>query len=90
MIVSNYEPLLRTFVADNAAALTAWDVDVDDFTTLVYRRTTATFVERPAGITLASRLLGHANEQITRASYVVCAVEVDLSSIDILDEVLGS
>ncbi len=90
MIVSNYEPLLRTFVDDNAAALTAWGVDVDDFTTHLYRRTTATFVERPAGITLASRLLGHANEQITRASYGVCAVEVDPITIDILDEVLGS
>ncbi|MCD1267413.1 hypothetical protein B5M43_000900 [Microbacterium sp. MEC084] len=90
MIVSNYEPLLRTFVDDNAAALTTRGVDVDDFTTHLYRRTTATFVERPAGIRLASRLLGHANEQITRASYVVRTVEVDPITIDILDEVLGS
>lgn len=90
MIVSNDEPLLRTFVDDNAAALTTRGVDVDDFTTHLYRRTTTTFVERPAGIRLASRLLGHANEQITRASYVVGAVEVDPITIDILDGVLGS
>lgn len=90
MIVSNYEPLLRTFVDDNAAALTAWGVDVDEFTTHLHRRTTATFVERPAGITLASRMFGHANEQITGTSYVVGAVEVDPITIDILDEVLGS
>lgn len=90
MIVSNYEPLLHTFVDDNAAALAARGVDVDDFTTHLYRRTPATFVERPAGVTLASRLLGHANEQITRASYGVCAVEVDPITIYILDEVLGS
>ncbi|HKP06025.1 MAG TPA: hypothetical protein VJU58_02105 [Microbacterium sp.] len=90
MIVSNYEPLLRTFVDDNAAALTTRGVDVDDFTTHLYRGATATFVERPAGIRLVSRLLGHANEQITRASDVVCAVEVDPITIDILDEALGS
>lgn len=41
------------------------------------------------GITLASRLLGHANEQITRASYVVSALEVDPITIDILDDILG-
>jgi integrase len=90
MSVSNYERLLRTFVDDNAKALSALGVDVDEFTTHLYRRTTATFVERAAGITLASRLLGHANEQITRASYVVSAVEVDPITIEILDEVLGS
>lgn len=89
MSVSNYERLLRTFVDDNAQALTDLGVDVEEFTTHLYRRTTATFVERAAGITLASRLLGHANEQITRASYVVSAVEVDPITIDILDQVLG-
>jgi len=89
MSVSNYERLLRTFVDDNAAALTALGVDVDEFTTHLYRRTTATFVERAAGITLASRLLGHANEPITRASYVVSVLQADPITIDILDEVLG-
>ena len=89
MSVSNYERLLRTFVEDNRAALIALEVDVEDYSTHLYRRTTATFVERAAGITLASRLLGHANEQITRASYVVSAVEVDPITIDILDDVLG-
>ena len=90
MSVSNYERLLRTFVEDNRAALIALDVDIEEYSTHLYRRTTATLVERAAGITLASRLLGHANEQITRASYVVSAVEVDPITIDILDDVLGS
>ncbi|MGX5696427.1 hypothetical protein ACWKWP_09535 [Agromyces soli] len=89
MSVSNYERLLRTFVEDNRAALITLDVDIDEYSTHLYRRTTATLVERAAGITLASRLLGHANEQITRASYVVSAVEVDPITIDILDEILG-
>lgn len=69
----NDERLLRSVVDDNTAALTALGVDVDEFTTHSYRRTTATFVERAAGIALASRLLGHANEQITRASHAVSA-----------------
>ena len=90
MSVSNYERLLRTFVEDNRAALIVLDVDIEEYSTHLYRRTTATLVERAAGITLASRLLGHANEQITRASYVVSAVEVDPITIDILDDVLGS
>lgn len=45
-------------------------------------------MERVAGITLASRLLGHANEQTTRASSVVSAERVDPVTADILDEVL--
>lgn len=51
--------------------------------------TTATLVERAVGLTLASRLLGHANEQITRASYVVSAVEVAPITMTILDDILG-
>ena len=62
---------------------------MDEYTTHLYRRTTATLVERAAGLTLASRLLGHANEQITRASYVVTAEKVDPVTADILDAVLG-
>lgn len=88
--VSNYERLLRAFVADEREALLALGVDVDEYTTHIYRRTAATLIERAAGITLASRLLGHANEQITRASYVVTADQVDPMTAEILDEVLGS
>lgn len=87
--VSNYERLLRSFVEDNRAALAGLGIDVEEYTTHLYRRTAATLVERVAGITLASRLLGHANEQITRASYVVSAERVDPVTADILDEVLG-
>ena len=87
--VSNYERLLRSFVDDNRDALVERDIDVDEYTTHLYRRTTATLVERVAGLTLASRLLGHANEQTTRASYVVSAERVDPITADILDAVLG-
>jgi integrase len=89
MSVSNYERLLRSFVDDNRDALTAIGVDPDRYSTHIYRRTVATLVEQAAGITLASRLLGHANEQITRASYVVSAEQVDPITVDILDAVLG-
>lgn len=88
--VSNYERLLRSFVDDNRDALEKLGVEVDEYSTHIYRRTTATLVERAAGLTLASRLLGHANEQITRTSYVVSAEEVDPITVDILDELLGS
>lgn len=84
--VSNYERLLRTFVDDNRAALEAAGVETEQFSTHIFRRSTATLVEAVAGITLASRLLGHANEQITRASYVVSAELVAPVTADIIDE----
>ncbi|MRG58811.1 tyrosine-type recombinase/integrase [Agromyces sp. CFH 90414] len=90
MSVSNYERLLRSFIADERESLMELGVDVDEYTTHIYRRTSATLVERAAGITLASRLLGHANEQITRGSYVVSAEQVDPVTAEILDEVLGA
>jgi len=65
-------------------------MEVDQYSTHIYRRTTATLLEHAAGLTLASRLLGHANEQITRTSYVVSAEEVDPITVDVLDEILGS
>ncbi|WP_104190536.1 site-specific integrase [Cryobacterium sp. Y82] len=88
--VSNYERLLRAFVEDERANLVDLGVDVDEYTTHIYRRTAATLIERAAGITLASRLLGHANEQTTRNSYVVTADMVDPVTAEILDEVLGT
>ena len=84
--VSNYERLLRTFIDDNKAALEAAGIETEQFSTHIFRRSTATLVEAVAGITLASRLLGHANEQITRASYVVSAELVDPVTADIIDE----
>ncbi|WP_426183518.1 tyrosine-type recombinase/integrase [Microbacterium sp. TWP3-1-2b2] len=89
MSVSNYERLLRSFLDDNGDALIAVGVEPEEYSTHIYRRTVATLIERAAGITLASRLLGHANEQITRASYVVTAEQVDPLTVDILDEILG-
>lgn len=87
--VSNYERLLRTFVDDNEDALRAAGVDVAEFSTHIFRRTAATLIEQVAGITLASRLLGHANEQVTRASYVVTAELVDPVTAQIMDDALG-
>ncbi len=87
--VSNYERLLRAFVDDERKTLVELGIDVDEYTTHIYRRTAATLVERAAGITLASRLLGHANEQTTRNSYVVTADAVDPVTAEILDAVLG-
>ena len=89
MSVSNYERLLRSFVADNRHPLEELGVDPELYTTHIYRRTTATLIEAAAGITLASRLLGHANEQITRASYVVTAEQVDPSTARLLDDILN-
>ena len=88
--VSNYERLLRSFIDDNREALEELGVEVDEYSTHIYRRTVATLIEHTAGLTLASRLLGHANEQITRARYVVSAEEVDPITVDVLDEILGS
>jgi integrase len=89
MSVSNYERLLRSFIDDERANLLKLGVDVDEYTTHIYRRTAATLIERAAGITLASRLLGHVNEQTTRNSYVVTADQVDPVTAEILDGVLG-
>jgi integrase len=86
--VSNYERLLRTFVDDNEQALGEAGIAVDQFSSHIFRRTAATLVEAVAGITLASRLLGHANEAITRASYVVTAEQVDPATAVILDAAL--
>ncbi|TFC25612.1 integrase [Cryobacterium sp. TMT1-3] len=88
--VSNVERLLRTFVADNETALEVAGIEVREFSTHIFRRTAATLIESVAGITLASRLLGHSNEQVTRASYVVSAELVDPITAQIMDDALGS
>ncbi|WP_282826357.1 tyrosine-type recombinase/integrase [Gulosibacter sediminis] len=90
MSVSNYERLLRSFIDDNRDALLRLGVEVDEYSTHIYRRTTATLVERAAGLTIASRLLGHANEMVTRNSYVITAEQVDIVTADILDSILGA
>lgn len=90
MSVSNYERLLRSFIEDTKAALRVAGVEVDGYSTHVYRRTVATLIERAAGLTIASRLLGHANEMVTRSSYVVTAEQVDTVTADILDRILGT
>jgi len=87
--VSNVERLLRTFVDDNEDALKGARIEVGEFTTHIFRRTAATLIEAVAGITLASRLLGHSNEQVTRASYVVTAEMVDPVTAQIMDDALG-
>lgn len=82
--LSNFQRLTRDFRDSHADQLEAVGIMVEEFTTHVFRRTAATLVERFGGITLASRLLGHANESITRSSYVVSDVKVDRTSADIL------
>lgn len=77
-------PLPEALAESHAAEATG--IETDQFSTHIFRRSTATLVEAVAGITLASRLLGHANEQITRASYVVSAELVDPVTADIIDE----
>lgn len=57
---------MRSFVDDNRDALAELGMEVDQYSTHTYRPRTATLAERAAGLTLASRLLGHADEQITR------------------------
>ncbi|WP_022886143.1 hypothetical protein [Glaciibacter superstes] len=69
--------MLRTFVDDNEDALKDERIEVEEFNTHIFRRTSAALIEAAADITLASRLLRHANEQVTRASYVVTAEMVD-------------
>lgn len=86
--VSNFERLLRTFVTDSEAVLREAGIDVDEFTTHLFRRTAATIVESVGGISLASRMLGHANERVTRNSYVVTAELVDPLTAEILDAAL--
>ncbi len=86
--VSNVERLLRTFVADNEQALVCTGIRVDEFSSHIFRRTAATLIEGVAGITLASRLLGHSNEQVTRANYVVTAELVDPVTAQIIDGAL--
>lgn len=87
--VSNFERLLRTFSNDRRCELQAVGIDVDELTTHIFRRTAATLIEAAAGITIASRLLGHASEQVTRSSYVVTAELVDPITATIMDDVLG-
>jgi integrase len=89
MSVSNFERLMRSFVTDCRDPLLRAGIDVEEFTTHVFRRTAATLVEAAAGITLASRLLGHANEQVTRASYVVTAEAVDPVTAVIMEDAIG-
>src|SRR5690606_22961939 len=52
----------------------------------IFRRTTATIIDAAAGITLASRLLGHANAQVTRSNYVVTAEMVDPVTAHSMDD----
>ncbi|GAA3871460.1 tyrosine-type recombinase/integrase [Leifsonia kafniensis] len=86
--VSNFERLMRTFLKGNIEAMRDADIPVEEFTTHIFRRTSATLVERRGGIGLASRLLGHANEGITRAHYVVTDELVSDETATILDETL--
>ncbi len=83
--ISNFKRLLRDFVTDNKDALRGAGIPVEEFSSHIFRRTAATLIENTGGITLASRLLGHSSETITRANYVVTAELVDPMTAVILD-----
>lgn len=87
--VSNFQRLMRAFKDDHWDRLLAAGIEPEKFTTHIFRRTAATTVERHGGITLASRLLGHSDESITRASYVVTDEKVDRVTAGILDKHMG-
>jgi integrase len=75
--VSNFERLMGSFKKDHINELQEMGIDTEEFSPHLFRRTAATTVERAFGISMASRMLGHANENITRNSYVVSAEMVD-------------
>ena len=88
--ISNYERLLRTFVKENEGAIRNAGIVFEEFSSHLFRRTAATLVERAGGISMASRLLGHASEAITRANYVVTAEMVDPMTATILNAAVES
>lgn len=57
-------------------------IPLGDVTTHLMRRSAATAVEREHGIGLASSMLGHSNEVVTRGSYVVTRSEVPESAAE--------
>lgn len=87
--ISNFQRLIRAFRDEHRKNLEAIGIDVEEFTTHLFRRTAATIVERYGGITLASRFLGHSDESITRANYVVTDEKVDIATAAILEKYLG-
>lgn len=88
--VCNYAGFRRSVSDDNREALEDLVVEVDQCSTHIYCGTAATLVERAAGLSFASCLPGHTNEQITRTSYVVSVKETDPITVDVLDEILGN
>lgn len=88
--ISNYERLLRTFVKENEGAIRNAGIVFEEFSSHLFRRTAATLVERAGGLSMASRLLGHASEAITRANYVVTAEMVDPMTATILNAAVES
>jgi integrase len=58
------------------------DAGFPDVTPHTFRRTTATFIDREVGSVAASRLLGHANDSVTKRHYIQRPVEApDLSAL---------
>lgn len=78
------EKAMRKF---RAATTDLWDelgIPLNEVTTHLMRRSAATHVERRGGLSLASHLLGHSSENITRTVYVTTARSVDSQAADIL------
>lgn len=78
--------------AFRAATHPLWEklgIPLDEVTTHLMRRSAATHVERSGGLELASSLLGHSSEQITRSAYVVTRRHVPRDAATILNEFEG-
>jgi len=87
--VSNFERLMSGFKNDHINELQSMGIDTEEFSPHLFRRTAATTVEREFGISMASRMLGHANENITRNSYVVSAEDVDPRTAEAMNKFIG-
>lgn len=89
--VSNLERLLRSFRTDHRQEIELdLGIPFDEFTWKLFRRTAATLIGEAAGISLASSLLGHAQEATTERHYRVRRAEVNPQTAAILDEQLKS
>jgi integrase len=85
LAVDRIEKAMRAFRDATPHLWERLGIPLDEVTTHLMRRSAATAVERAEGLALASGLLGHANEQVTRAHYVTTNRVVDSAAARALD-----
>ncbi|MFL0409672.1 tyrosine-type recombinase/integrase [Microbacterium paludicola] len=85
LAVDRIEKAMRAFRDATPDLWERLDIPLGDVTTHLMRRSAATMVERAGGLGLASSLLGHANEQVTRAHYVTTNRVIDSAAARALD-----